>query len=176
MRTGRVAFTPVFQISFGRMVFNPKLQLQDRSYTPIKVPVSKNCSHAELLRKGVTRVWKDVSEEEGEFYLSDGSGHKITDDDFTVSKNGREGESVPWTLGNYLQASAIRHPSRTRMYCVFVRKGMLTCMQKIIVSELPYDSTSEDSSSEEGTGVWPTIFNVTHLVQMLLSPQLRTQL
>ena len=62
---------------------------------------------------------------DGDFYLSDGSGHKITDEDFTVSNDSGESVSVSWTLDNYLQASSVHYPSRARLYCVFCRKGMI---------------------------------------------------
>ena len=57
-----------------------------------------------------------MSMKKGELFIS--LMDQATYDDFTVSKKGREGESVPWTLGNYLQASALRYPLRARVLCV----------------------------------------------------------
>ena len=99
-------------------MFNHKLQrgAQDRSFTPIKVSVHRDCSHKELLKKSMSSVWNDAHER-GHYYLSDGSGHKITGEDFSNKFHSGESKSVPWTLGNYLQASSVRYPSRARLYC-----------------------------------------------------------
>ena len=40
-------------------------------------------------------------------FFSDESGHKVTDNDFTVTGPNGENESIPWTFENYLKASSV---------------------------------------------------------------------
>lgn len=77
----------------------------------------------EVLQKCVDVVWRDANEG-AEFYLSDGSGHRILDEDFVVKGPQGESETVKWTFENYLRACSTKYPSRTRIYCVLVRRGM----------------------------------------------------
>ena len=54
------------------------------------------------------------------FYLSDGSGHRITDSDFSIDLPDGTKECLPWTLRNYMRVSCVKFPSRTRLYCVAI--------------------------------------------------------
>ena len=107
------------------MVFNPKLQrgAQDRSFTPIKVAVHKESTHQQLLKTCISSVWREIKD--GGYFLSDGSGHKITDKDFSVTGPNGEEESILWTFENYVKASSVRYPSRAHIYCVFVREDKI---------------------------------------------------
>lgn len=60
-------------------------------------------------------MWSDAPE--GQCFLADGSGHKITGDDFEVNMH-EEDTVVPWTLNNYMVASGVKWASRLRLYCV----------------------------------------------------------
>ena len=110
------------------MFYKRKLHrgVQDRSFTPVKVPMHRDSSHAQVLTKGVSSVFADAIEG-AHFYLSDGSGHTITGDDFIVDYPDESNEKIPWTLNNYLRVSCIKYPSRARLYCVAVIPGIL-CM------------------------------------------------
>ena len=82
------------------MIFNDKLQrgVQDHSFTPIKVAIHRDSSHEQLLTKS---IFSNTSEGTT-FYLSDGSGHRITDSDFSIDLPDGTKECLPWTLCNYI--------------------------------------------------------------------------
>ena len=61
------------------------------------------------------KMWKEAPE--GQCYLADGSGFKITGEDYKVTLKGQV-TSVPWTLTTYMDASGLKWPSRVRLYCV----------------------------------------------------------
>ena len=92
---------------------------QDRSFTPIKVAIHRDSNHQQVLTKSIASVWSDAPEG-SQFFLSDGSGCTITNNDFNVDHRNGTTESISWTLANYLQVSGIRYPSRARLYCVHV--------------------------------------------------------
>lgn len=49
--------------------------------------------------------------------MSDGSGYRISEEDFEVIVDGHL-RSVPWTLSTYMNASGLKWPSGIRLYCV----------------------------------------------------------
>ena len=85
-------------------------------------------------------MWEEAPE--GMCYLADGSGSKISGDDFPLSL--REGDggpmTIPWTLSNYIKMSGASYPRRVRLYCVNIhgvsdgRRILIPCkiMQGVI--------------------------------------------
>ena len=138
-------------------MFRPRLQrgAQDRSFTPIKVAVHRDCSHEQLLKKCIASVWRGASGE-AVYYLSDGSGHKITGEDFVVDGPSGKSEKVPWTLGNYLQACSVKYPSRARLYCVIVHKGLCFFCSTITKHNATYLFSVEECSTESEHSVRDT--------------------
>ena len=58
------------------------------------------------------------------YYVADGSGVSTERENFElVSADGKK-SIIAWTLANYLEISHIKYPSRTRLYCVKVIKGI----------------------------------------------------
>ena len=109
------------------MTYNAKEQKgsRDKSFTPIKVAFSKNSSHDQVLTKCVSHTWKQDSVPGliDQFYLSDGSGSAIPNENFEIDLEDGTKETVQWTLQNYFKVSGVRYPSRTRLYCVKVPSG-----------------------------------------------------
>lgn len=99
------------------MIHNRKTQrgVMDRSFISVKCTFWKGMSHDDVLTKCIECAWEGVK---GEYYLSDGSGSKIPDEDL-VLRCGQSSKVVPWCLGNYMQACNT-YASRTRLYCVCV--------------------------------------------------------
>lgn len=50
--------------------------------------------------------------------MADGSGAKITGNDFTLTLQDGNTMTIPWTLSNYMKMSGQSFPSRVRLYCV----------------------------------------------------------
>ena len=61
-------------------------------------------------------MWNDVVISD-KFYLSDASGAVIDDARFKLDQPDGTTRELPWTLDNYLRVSALKYPSRTRLYC-----------------------------------------------------------
>ena len=94
----------------------------DRSWKLHKLSFHKNLSYQAVKKICQEATWPD--EEEGTtYYLADGSGVSIEQDNFElVSEDGKK-NTIAWTLANYLEISHIKYPSRTWLYCVKVSKG-----------------------------------------------------
>ena len=102
----------------------------DRSFISIKGSFYKDMSHSEVLAKCTQYAW-GVTESPEQYYLSDGSGCKITNDDLILRFDNGE-DVVPWTLGNYMKACNT-YASRTRLYSVFAGKNCHCIKQKIYI-------------------------------------------
>ena len=94
----------------------------DRSFISKKCFLHKDMTHHDVLQKCIEATWGDSA---GNYYLSDGSGSKISDEDLLVRGTPH---GLPWSLGNFMRACNM-YASRTRLYCV--RIGVFT----YIVSE-----------------------------------------
>lgn len=101
------------------MVHSRKLQrgVMDRSFISKKCCFLKDMTHSDVLKKCIESTW---GEKEGKFYLSDGSGSEIADEDLISGA----AHTQPWSLGCYMKTCNI-YASRTRLYCV--RIGMSLC-------------------------------------------------
>ena len=97
----------------------------DRSFISIKGSFHKSMTHSDVLAK-CTEYARGVTEVTGQYYLSDGSGCKITDEDLTLRFNDCE-DVVPWTLANYMKACNT-YASRTRLYSVFAGKNDISVL------------------------------------------------
>ena len=105
----------------GRMVYSRHLQrgVHDLSFLTKKIPLHKQFMHKQVLDKAARSVWNDdvISDK---LYLSDASGAVIDDARFKLDQPDGTTRELPWTLDNYLRVSALKYPSRTRLYCVKV--------------------------------------------------------
>ena len=114
------------------MLHNVKTQrgMMDRSFISIKCAFWKDMTHAEVLTKCIECTWKGKNK--AEYYLSDGSGCKVPDEQLTL-RIGQKSELVPWTLGNYMKACNT-YASKTRLYCVYVGKSESTDVLTLLLA------------------------------------------
>ena len=95
----------------------------DRSWKLSKLSFHRESSYGTVKKICQEATWPE--EEEGAtFYVSDGSGVSIEKERLEVMSDDGRKNYVSWTLGNYLKISHIKFPSRARLYCVRVPKGV----------------------------------------------------
>ena len=102
----------------------------DRSFISKKCCFHKDMAHHDVLQKCIEATWGDSA---GNYYLSDGSGSKISDEGLLV--RGGAPHSLPWSLGNFMRACNV-YASRTRLYCV--RIDAFTYIVRVCVSITVY--------------------------------------
>ena len=64
------------------------------------------------------------NEDDATYYVADGSGISIERENIEVVAEDGKKSTIAWTLANYMEISHIKYPSRTRLYCVKVSKGV----------------------------------------------------
>lgn len=89
----------------------------DRSFNLTKVSFHRDAAYDVVKDRCQRAVWPDGKEDD-KFYVADGSGVSIQRESFEVEGLDGSQQVIPWSLGNYLQVSHIRYPSRARLYCV----------------------------------------------------------
>lgn len=94
----------------------------DRSWKLTKVSFHRNYSYASVKKRCEEVVWPE-GEEGATYYVADGSGISIEREHIEIMSEDGKKNTIAWTLGNYLEVSHIKYPSRTRLYCVKVSKG-----------------------------------------------------
>ena len=91
--------------------------IYDRSFNLMKVFFHRDSCYDMVKDRCQRAVWPDVTDGDT-FHVADGSGVSIKRDSFEVQELDGSVQVIPWSLGNYLQVSHIRYPSRARLYCV----------------------------------------------------------
>jgi hypothetical protein len=101
-------------IAVGRMVHSCQHRrgVMDRSFISKKCCFHKDMAHHDVLQKCIEATWGDSA---GNYYLSDGSGSKISDEGLLV--RGGAPHSLPWSLGNFMRACNV--------YICFAHKALL---------------------------------------------------
>ena len=89
----------------------------DRSFNLLIVSFHRDLCYDMVKDRCQRAVWPDVTDGDT-FYIADGSGVSIKGESFEVQGLDGSVQVIPWSLGNYLQVSHIRYPSRARLYCV----------------------------------------------------------
>ena len=96
---------------------------QDRTWKLQKVSFHRNSTYDAVMQRCREVTWP--SEENGAlYYVADGSGISIQRENFEIVSEDGKKNVIAWTLANYLEISHIKYPSRTRLYCVKVSKGV----------------------------------------------------
>ena len=114
------------QISVGRMIFNQVKQkgVIDRSQPLVKLSFHRNLPYNAVKKRCIEAMWMEQDDESSSYYIADGSGVSIEKEELElICEDGTTRKKISWTLDNYLQVSH-KYPSKTRLYCVKIPKGM----------------------------------------------------
>ena len=146
----------ITQISVGRMRYEECLQrgTVDRSWKLEKLSFHRDSSYNTVKKICQEATWPE-EDSEVEFYIADGSGVSIEKEQLEVMSDDGKKNYVSWTLSNYLKLSHIKYPSRARLYCVRVAKGIaimpnfLFSLVIVIITEV-FMETELDSPKDRG--------------------------
>ena len=94
----------------------------DRAFRLKKVSFHRNSSYVVVKNRCHDVTWPN--KDDATYYVADGSGISIERENIEVAAEDGKKSFVPWTLANYMEISHIKYPSRTRLYCVRVSKGV----------------------------------------------------
>ena len=109
----------------------------DRSWKLEKLSFHRDSAYNTVKKICQEATWPE--EEDGvDFYIADGSGVSIEKEKLEVLSDDGKKNFVSWTLSNYLKISHIKFPSRARLYCVRVAKGVCASIRLILFIISPY--------------------------------------
>ena len=109
----------------------------DKQFVSVSVVFRRDMSYQRVLEKCISVVFPS-STPGGEYYIANGRGMPICDDDYIRMDNekGIE-EKVPWTLETYIKLSHIRYASKARFYCV--KRSTGTLVIRICICSVHFD-------------------------------------